>query len=164
MKVRKYQNHDYKEVLRMLSESMDYHMEIADPTIFKKSSDKLMSNYLRHMVAKAKRPKAILFVAEDDKKELVGFVYGEIPKYSLERTRVGKKCGVVHEIYVMEDQRMKGVATELIIEMEAITKELGCELIKLKDVHHKNESAIRLYKKLGYNVRVMEFAKLLTQS
>lgn len=145
----------------MLSESMDYHMEITDPTIFKKSSDKLMSNYLRHMVAKAKRPKAILFVAEDDKKELVGFVYGEIPKYSLERTRVGKKCGVVHEIYVSPSVRKHGLGKDLMSAAEEIFIKNKCELILLNDVHCKNTPAINLYEKLGYHVRVSEYVKEL---
>ncbi len=161
MRIRLYNNPDYKEVLRMLSESMDYHMKIADPSVFVKSSDKLMSNYLRYMVAKAKSPSAILLVSEDDKKELTGFVYGETPKYSPERTKIGKKCGVVHEIYVSPSARKQGLGKDLMKAIEDFFIKNKCELVLLNDVHHKNTPAVNLYEKLGYHVRVSEYVKKL---
>lgn len=161
MHIRPYKNRDYKEVLQMLGETMDYHMEIADPTLFKKSSDKLMSNYLRHMVVKAKNPKATLLVAEDDKKELAGFVYGEMPKPSPEMTKVGKKYGVVHEIYVSPDFRKHGLGKDLMSAVEGFFTKNHCEFILLNDVHHRNTPAVKLYEKLGYHVRVSEYVKKL---
>lgn len=161
MRIRKYKNHDYKKLLQMLGETMDYHMEIADPALFKKSSDKLMSNYLRHMVAQAKGPRAILLVAEDNEKVLIGFVYGEIPKYSSERTKIGKKSGVVHEIYVHSRVRNQGLGRDLMKAIEEFFDKNRCELVLLNDVHCKNTPAINLYEKLGYHVRVSEYVKEL---
>lgn len=162
MKIRKYRTSDREAVHKMLCLSMEYHIGIQNPERFNSYSEEIIEEYMNAWIPKMKSGEGVLLIAEEN--EITGFVYGEITNYSDKVKKHAKKECVLTEIYVMEDQRMKGVATELIIEMEAITKELGCELIRLKDVHHKNESAIRLYKKLGYNVRVMEFAKLLTQS
>jgi len=162
MKIRKYKTSDREAVHKMLCLSMEYHISIQDPVRFNSYSEEVIEEYMNAWIPKIESGDGILLVAEEN--DIIGFVYGEITKYSYEVKKHAKKECVLTEIYVMEVQRKKGVATKLIIEMEAISKQMGCELIRLKDVHLKNESAIQLYRKLGYKVRVMEFAKLLSNT
>lgn len=163
MTIRPYQNKDYKQILRMLNQSMDYHMNIADPPVFKESKNrgKLIANFLRSLVAKARRSTGVLLVAQQSPEELGGFVYGEVPKYSKDITKIRVKCGIVKEIYVNEDYRNKGVGVQLMSEIEKFFAKNNCDLVLLNDVHRKNTPAINLYEKLGYHVRVSEYVKEL---
>lgn len=161
MIIRPYQNKDYTQVLQMLNQSVDYHMGIADPAVFRKSSEKLIANFLRSLVAKTRSGTGVLLVAEESPEVLSGFVYGEMPKYSEDTTNIRKRCGVVKEIYVDENHRQKGVGERLMKEIEDLFIEKNCELVLLNDVHRKNTPAINLYEKLGYHVRVSEYVKEL---
>lgn len=161
MTIRPYQNNDYKQILRMLNQSMDYHMNIADPPVFKESKNrgKLIANFLRSLVAKTRRSTGVLLVAEESPRELSGFVYGEMPKYSEDATSIRKRCGTVKEIYVADNYRNKGIGVKLMKEIEDLFIKNNCDLVLLNDVHRKNTPAINLYEKLGYHVRVSEYVK-----
>lgn len=145
---------------------MDYHMGTADPPVFKESKNhgKLIANFLRSLVAKVRADTGVLLVAEESPRELSGFVYGEMPKYSEASGSIRKRCGIVKEIYVAGNYRNKGVGEKLMKEIENLFIKNNCELVLLNDVHHKNTPAVNSYKKLGYHVRVSEYVKELSRS
>jgi ribosomal protein S18 acetylase RimI-like enzyme len=162
MKIRKYENLDWKLVHNMLSESMDYHLALPGILRFVASSKKLISDYLKSMIATMSSGRGMLYVAEEgqgDDAKVVGFIYGEELKHSREVTKLIKKECVITEIFIDVDYRNKGIASELLKATEIYFSKVGCKVIRLKDVNPNNVSANRLYKKLGYSVRVLEYIK-----
>ena len=160
LNIRNYIKSDWKSVHEMLSDSMEYHLALPGLFRFKSSSKKLISDYLKSMVATINSGRGVLLIAEiktEDKVDLVGFIYGEQLNHSHEVSKLIKKECIITEIFVENDFRNQGIATNLLHKIEDHFKRNGCEIIRLKDVNPKNKSAVQLYQKLGYKVRVVEY-------
>lgn len=156
----KYQAKHWDDLLEMMQETMDFHMGIATPSIFHSSSKKLLENYLKKLVEKIDEGQGFLYLGLVDNTP-VGFVYGEIDKFSEEKKRLAKQTGTIHELYVKSDYRKLKVGTELMKEIEKKLQEVGCQIILLHEVHIQNERALKFYHKLGYKARTIELAKVI---
>jgi GNAT superfamily N-acetyltransferase len=137
---------------------MKFHMSIQDPIRFYSSTDKLLVDFLRSLTAKHKNGSGLMLVAEIEN-ENAGFIYADVEKQNKELKKTAYKKGVVHELFVNEHFRGHGVAQALMKETEKWLVSKNCKIIILEDVHAKNYNAQNLYKKLGYIVRVMQYAK-----
>ena len=160
MKFINYKPSLFQDFVAMMTAQMDYHRGIADPENFKGYSRKMMEDYCNEIIARAEKPGAeLLFVTDADK--LCGFISWYGKTYDAETTRYILKTAIVDEMYVKPDCRGQGCATWMLEQLEKHLKSLGYEIIRLTEVHASNLPASNLYRKLGYKIRVSEFAKLI---
>lgn len=159
IRLRDYQNADWARTLAMLVQTMEYHISIQQPKRFKTYTMNLMRNYLRELTGKHKTGKGKLILAVDADDQAIGFIYGQVDEQDKELAKSAVKSGTLVELFVSADSRGKKVAQQLMKGMEEYLKAKGCVLIRLKDVHQTNQPAQKLYAKLGYMPRVIEFAK-----
>ena len=153
-----YQKSDWKQLLEMVYQTMDYHMSIQNPVRFESYTDGLISNYCRSIVAKHRLKKGKLLVAHLDNK-LVGFIYGYIDHQDKEMKKSAVKSGTISELFVQQEARGKKVGKLLMAEIEKYMVDHSCRLIRLSEVHQTNNSARKFYQYLGYQPRTIEYAK-----
>jgi len=89
--------------------------------------------------------KSLLFVAEDHKK-IVGFILSHLISYG------DFKYGSIDEFFVKKESRGKGIGTALLKRTINELKKLKPNVI-LVGTEKSNKDAIRLYKKVGFEVR-----------
>ena len=82
-----------------------------------------------------------IFVAENDSKELVGYLV----------CRIDGSVVWVESIFVFNGERRSGVASEMYKEAENIAKKLGGTTV-FNWVHPNNDKMIKFLSKMGYNV------------
>lgn len=82
-----------------------------------------------------------IFVAEDNNKELIGYLV----------CRIDGGAVWAESIFVLNDGRRSGIASELYKEAENIAKNLGGTTV-FNWVHPNNDKMIRFLSKMGYNV------------
>ncbi|MEI6849742.1 MAG: GNAT family N-acetyltransferase [archaeon] len=85
----------------------------------------------------------ILFVESENK--LIAYLHGMVFK------NIYNRGGWVEDIFVLNDFRKKGIATSLIKEFIKIINNKGIKKLHLS-VNVKNETALKLYKKLGFEM------------
>lgn len=107
----------------------------------------------RHWLAeRACDPRSVLLVAEH-KGDLVGFIVGdteaEIPIYTV------REFGFLHDLWVDEAHRRKGVARKLLLAAIARFREMGVDQVRL-DVLVNNSSAQQLFRECGFRPTVVE--------
>ncbi|MEM3696824.1 MAG: GNAT family N-acetyltransferase [Candidatus Bathyarchaeia archaeon] len=87
-----------------------------------------------------------LLVAKANKR-LVGFALASIPKdYPLD---VAESVGIINDVYVLPEFRGKGIGKKLVMECLKIMKFHKVTAVRLI-VLAQNETAIKLYEKLGF--------------
>ena len=100
------------------------------------------------------------YVAEADGK-IVGFVQGIINDYKADvfysLTHKPGAHGWIGEIYVDDNYRNQGIATQLIDNISAFFKQNGCIGLRLH-VMASNQNARLVYDKLGFTPRDLEMA------
>ncbi len=161
--IRDYQNPDWNQVLKMMTQTMEYHNSIQDPKRFNTYTPNLLRNYLRGLVTKHRLKKGKLLISVNDTNCLTGFIYGETDTQDAELRKSAIPSGTIKELFVSSEMRKSGVAQKLMAKMEDYLIKNGCTLIRLKDVHSNNIPAQNLYAKLKYIPRVVEYAKRVDQ-
>ncbi|MDQ0167136.1 ribosomal protein S18 acetylase RimI-like enzyme [Bacillus horti] len=96
-----------------------------------------------------------IFVAEEDG-EFIGYI--ELTEQTDYFT--GEKQGYVSAIAVLPQGEGKGIGKKLMQKAEEWTAEKGIQVLVL-DVFQKNERAIKLYEKLGYQQEIVKMTKVL---
>lgn len=89
-----------------------------------------------------------IYVAIEDE-EFIGLISSKVKESAPVFSR-GDKLKIT-ELYVTENYRREGVASELLDRMESLAEEESCETIEL-DVNKANESARELYRENGFEV------------
>ena len=87
----------------------------------------------------------VIFVAKEND-EIIGYIY---VKVAFDPSMV-YKVTLIDALYVKEEYRFKGIATELINTAKNWTKEQGIKQITI-NVIEKNDVAYMLYRKLGFD-------------
>jgi ribosomal protein S18 acetylase RimI-like enzyme len=100
---------------------------------------------------------AVVLVAETNG-EVVGYVYAALEPISWKELR--DACGFIHDILVEERGRRHGVATALMNAAMTWLKEHGAPRIVLGTAE-QNESAQRLFERLGFRRTMIEMTKEL---
>jgi GNAT superfamily N-acetyltransferase len=94
-----------------------------------------------------KNNRAIFFIKLNDKKDYLGFAFGNIGS--------GLESGTdylwINELYVEKEYRNKGIATEIFSFIETWTKQNGIKYIATM-TSKENKVAIKFYEKNGYEV------------
>lgn len=103
------------------------------------------------------------YVAEDESGRVLGFIIGYerkgIPEEVL-RTWKANRVGYVDLMAVDMLRRKKGIGTKLVDTLLEHFRTFGVDLILL-DVPAEQDSAVNLYKKLGFHIRAYNMRKSL---
>lgn len=103
-----------------------------------------------------KRENSQLFVAEDESRTFVGYLFvGESSDMM-----TGLSFGFIYDMFVEEKHRGKGIGRMLLIKAESHCREKGYSRIALM-VSAANNSAIRLYDSLGFKPEQIYMGKEL---
>lgn len=104
--------------------------------------------WVSFMLAGIKERSVEVFVAQKDK-EPVGFFYLTYP--TGERYQTSECYAVIHDMYVKQAYRKKGIGTRLMEEAMKRIKKRDMENVKLS-VLSENFNAVRFYEKFGFKV------------
>lgn len=102
------------------------------------------------------RAEAVVMVAELDG-EIVGYCYGAIE--DRDWAVLIDRHGVVHDVYVVESARRKGVARSLVTLVMAKLEAMGVPILKVS-IMVQNESARRLVESLGFRNTMLEYTRV----
>ncbi|MGI5998566.1 MAG: GNAT family N-acetyltransferase [Lutispora sp.] len=93
-------------------------------------------------------------VAEDEKGQAQGFIWA----YRMEES---SDCVMILSLYVAEEYRRQGIATNLKVMLEEWCSSQGVKTIKTT-THYNNKNMIELNKKLGYVPDMVQMSKTLS--
>jgi len=94
-----------------------------------------------------------VFLVADEQGELAGFVLGQVQDdYAM--YRLGR-YGFIHELWVEEEQRRKGIGKALMLAALSRFRTAGVPQVRL-DTAAKNEAAQRLFKACGFRSSTIE--------
>jgi len=93
-------------------------------------------------------------VAEDEKGQAQGFIWA----YRMEEP---SDCVIIISLFVAEEYRKQGIATNLKVMLEEWCRAIGVKTIKTT-THYNNKNMIELNKKLGYVPDMVQMSKTLS--
>jgi len=94
-----------------------------------------------------------LTVAEDEKGQAQGFIWA----YRMEEP---SDCVIIISLFVADEYRKQGIATNLKVMLEEWCRAIGVKTIKTT-THYNNKNMIELNKKLGYLPGMVHMSKTL---
>lgn len=147
MKIRKATKKDFEEYYPLKVEESKEYAKIIGKKIKIPSKASLKKEFLGFV---SKRNSYVSFV--EDKKEIVAYMNFLIYK------NIWSQCSYIEDIFVLKNHRGKGYAKELVSELIKILKNKKINQIILS-VNIKNSPAIKLYKKLGFEITKYDMRK-----
>ncbi len=140
MKIRKAKKEDFDDYLNLKRlEEKDYSKITKQKITY--PEDNVIKKEFNNAIKSRKH--LILFAIED--KKIVGYLHGTF------FSNPYRKGGYIEDIFVIKEFRRKGFAKKMINEFIKILKNKGYKKIHLS-VNTKNTNAIKLYKKLGFEI------------
>lgn len=112
----------------------------ASPAVFTDGSDEIFNNDIDNCVSDCPYVEGYVF---EDGQEVQG--YAMVAKSF--STEFGKPCIWLEDIYIKQEQRGKGVASDF---LQYIERKYPDAIFRL-EVEKENEGAVRLYEKCGYD-------------
>ena len=129
-----------------------------DPQRFM-SSERLEEGYERFLRTQVDRDDVVLLVAvllQGDVETIVGYVLGSLEERDWSDLR--DACGKIHDVYVDERVRLRGVASHLVEEAVAGLAAKGAPRVVLMAAW-RNEAAQRLFARLGFRPTMLEMTR-----
>lgn len=140
---------DIKEILPVWGDLANYHAEL-DPAFTPSPQwSREYGAYLRTLMA---RDDAIAVVASEAT-EVIGYAVGRItnlPSFFERRHR-----GYIHDVFVREGFRRRGVGRRLVEEILAWFRRRGVTLVELT-VAANNDAAISFWERLGFHIYMFQ--------
>ncbi|WML58817.1 GNAT family N-acetyltransferase [Neobacillus sp. PS2-9] len=126
-------------------------MEWRDPQVMKDAQLKMAQEAVH-----SNDPDSDIFVVEDDRKNLLGFLHmtKNVDYFS------GEEQGYISSIAVAKEGEGKGIARKLMEKAEEWTRSKGYKQLTL-NVFAQNERAINLYKKFNFENEIVKMVKEL---
>ena len=126
----------------------------------RKELEKDKEKWVRHLLEGfeklSKRENHRIFIAEDENHTFVGYLWvGEGTNMM-----TGLKHGYIYDIFVKEELRGKGIGKILLEKAQSYCRERGYSRILLM-VSVNNETAMKLYSKMGFKAEQTYMAKVL---
>ena len=146
MKIRKADKKDFEDYKILRKESLEYYKKISDEKL--RFSDKQIKNEFREILS---NPKRVLFIIEEDK-NIKGFVIGTLIKNNYQYSTY------LDEIYVDRNSRRKGFSKLLLNEFAKWSKLKKAKIMRL-GVNVNNKKAMKLYNKIGFQIKHFEMEK-----
>lgn len=145
MKVFEADKSDAEEIVDLLWLPMAKEME--ELSDFNRLADSgVRADAVKYFTDRLRKDKHTFLVAEV-KGEFAGFISME--KRTARPVFERDSYGHIHELFIRKEHRRKGLASELLENIEDIGRELGFDMIRLS-VNVRNRSAIELYEKKDY--------------
>ena len=147
MKIRKATKKDLKEYIKIKEGSLKEYSKLAGHKIT------LSKNKIKNeLFESVKNPKRLILFSEG--KEISGYIVGSFIKSDY------SSMGCIDDLFVLRKFRKKGIALKLIKEFMKLSKKDKIKIIRL-GVKINNKPAIKLYKKLGFEIKHYEMDKKL---
>lgn len=112
---------------------------------------KVKEKHFQHLKKKVDKNRGIIYIAEIEA-EIVGSVIAYVIKEEAEDKHVieeYEEYGYIHELFVKEGFRGKGIGRELITKTEEYFKRLRIGIVKIAYLY-PNHRAGRIYREIGY--------------
>lgn len=148
-------------LIKLMEELQDYLVQI-DPLKLRIRLPQFGKIYTENLFGKINKHNGIIYVAKHEN-ILVGMVAGiieEFTKYD-EIESVHSKLARVEELIVNEKYRGKKIGSLLMGKIEEYFQNQGCDYILVK-VFEPNKKAHNLYRKLGYQDRMVDMIKKIS--
>ena len=155
--VRAARREDLKAASRLAAALVRLH-HAYDPLRFM-SIEPLEEGYERFLRSQVDREDIVLLVAVSRRGEdetVVGYLLGSLEDRDWSDLR--DACGKIHDVYVDEQVRLRGVASQLVEEAMARLQALGAPRVVLMAAW-KNEGAQRLFTRLGFRPTMLEMTR-----
>ena len=149
MKIRKATKKDFEKYFPLKVEESKEYSKIIGKKIKIPSKARLKKEFLGFV---SKKNSYVYFVEE--KKEILAYMNFSIYK------NIWSQCGYIEDIFVLKEHRGKGLARGLIGELIKILRNKKIKQVILS-VNVKNSPAIKLYKKLGFEITKYDMRKKL---
>ncbi len=117
--------------------------------------DRIEEGYAAYLRGEIDRKRSVVLVASEGKR-VVGYAFGRLEPRDW--NALLDRCGVLHDIYVDERARRKGIAGLLVEEMAARLSALGAPRVVLMTAI-QNAGAHRLFEGLGFRTTMLEMTR-----
>lgn len=147
-------NDEYEKDVKSLLVELQKYLSSLDNEKIRILTDDFEEEYFKHIKNITFAHEGKMFLAISNQK-VMGVVIGFVDEETIEeklRTTC-PKMGKISKLVVREGVRGCGIGQKLMNQMEEYLKNVGCEYINL-DVFAPNTTALNLYQKNGYNLRV----------
>lgn len=155
MLIRRAEERDIPDVLRLLSQVLEVHANLR-PDIFVPGTTKYDSRELAEIFADDLRP---VYVAIDDDK-LIGYAFCQFKEPAFTSTMVPRNMFYIDDLCVDESARGKHVGKTLFEHVKTEAARLGCYEVTL-NVWEGNDAAYDFYKAMGMKVRETQMEVML---
>jgi ribosomal protein S18 acetylase RimI-like enzyme len=155
--VRAARREDLQAASKLAAELVRLH-HAYDPLRFM-SMEPLEEGYERFLRSQVDRDGIVLLVAvsrRGDDETVVGYLLGSLEDRDWSDLR--DACGKIHDVYVDEKVRLRGVASHLVEEAVARLEALGAPRVVLMAAW-KNDGAQRLFARLGFRPTMVEMTR-----
>jgi ribosomal protein S18 acetylase RimI-like enzyme len=112
--------------------------------------------YARYFASVLEDPDVVLLVAEGAEGAVVGYAYARLEPRSYDELR--DACGKLHDVYVADEARGRGVGEALVREAVRSLGERGAPRVVLLTAV-QNEPAQRLFARLGFRTTMLEMTR-----
>lgn len=115
------------------------------------------AGYARYFASQLDGDDVVLLVAErdgePDGERVIGYAYGRLEPRSYDELR--EACGKLHDVFVAEEARVRGVGHALVLEAIARLEAMGAPRVLLLTAA-QNLAAQKLFAKLGFHTTMLE--------
>lgn len=146
---------DIEQIVPLLIALDELHVKMY-PTVF--DSSKIKFNIRKSfLLDNIDKPDNLILLAESNK-NIIGIVHYYIQKTINHPIKKDKKVAVLSDLYVDENYRNKGIAQQLINKgLESIKENWLVNNVVL-NVFNKNQDAIKLYEKSGFQKQFIRYS------
>lgn len=162
MKIRKATKKDFKNFADLTNKLHSYITKI-DYQGLEKESPKYREIAARYYFDQVDNNEGIIVFAENRNRIIGCGVAIVIEPDELTKVKYKEKyqkTGLIKDIFVEESYRKHGIGTKLIKKLENHLKNRGCKIIRL-EVFTPNTAALKTYKDIGYQDRLLTMIKKL---
>jgi ribosomal protein S18 acetylase RimI-like enzyme len=143
---------DLPQLGRMGAQLMRLHHAL-DPARFMAPPADVEAGYASWLGAEAKKPKALVLVAQAEDGAVVGYAYGRLEGRDWNALR--DPCGMLYDVWVDEPHRRSGAGQALCEAVKAAFRERGAPRVILMSAA-ANAPAQRLFARLGWRPSMVE--------
>lgn len=145
-------------VLRRLVAELHEHVRHYDASL--PVADAIIDAYFAYLVSRTRDTGGRFLLARDQDGSAIGYacVFGRVPPD--EPDEGSEPHAYVADLYVTPGHRRRGVGRRLMAEAERFARGNGVPKIELS-VLAGNEAAVRFYRGLGYDVRILRLTRRL---
>lgn len=119
------------------------------------------AGYARYLGAELQSDRVVLLAAErNEDRRVIGYAYARLEPRDYNELR--DACGKLHDVYVDDSVRGRGVGEKLVREVVRILTEKGAPRVVLMTAV-QNESAQRLFERMGFRTTMLEMTRESSQ-